>query len=69
MVEAKVFSTSCRRASAIVAPTGSDTTAAYSPPARCRREVMSSSVTLGPRAMITAFSTAFFSSRTFPGHW
>ncbi len=66
---ANVLSTSMRRASASEVPTGTLTTAAYSPVLRWRRDARSSTVTRGPRAMITAFSTALRSSRTFPGHW
>ena len=40
-----------------------------SPLARRWRGVMSAAVIIAPRAMMTARSTAFFSSRTLPGQW
>ena len=68
-VDAKVRSTSCWRASAAVAPTGIVSAAGMPPPLRRCRGMMSDGPIVVPRDMITARSTAFFSSRTLPGQW
>src|SRR6185437_2979293 len=63
-----VLSVSCRRASANVDPTGSDTAVGASVELRRWRGTTSVSPMVAARDMMTARSTAFFSSRTFPGH-